>query len=76
MSSLQKFLSDFEHMLQYRRNDPSRRRKIKRDASSAPKKGVAGLRMEAGQEEDISTALDTLNINSDTVSDEHHQHQE
>ena len=70
------FLSDFEHMLQYRRNDPSRRRKIKRDASSAPKKGVAGLRMEAGQEEDISTALDTLNINSDTVSDEHHQHQE
>ena len=32
--------------------------------------------MEAGQEEDITTALDTLNINSDTVSDEHHQHQE
>ena len=26
--------------------------------------------------EDISTALDTLNINSDTVSDEHQQKQE
>ena len=37
---------DFEHMLQYRRNDPSRRRRIKRDLASAPKKGVAGLRME------------------------------
>ena len=33
-------------MLQYRRNDPSRRRRIKRDLASAPKKGVAGLRME------------------------------
>ena len=34
-------------MLQYRRNDPSRRRRIKRDLASAPKKGVAGLRMES-----------------------------
>ena len=33
-------------MLQYRRNDPSRRRRIKRDVASAPKKGVAGLRTE------------------------------
>ena len=59
--------SDFEHMLQYRRNDPSRRRKIKRDLASAPKKGVAGLRMEAGVEdtEVLTAALDTLNIDSD-----------
>ena len=59
--------SDFEHMLQYRRNDPSRRRKIKRDLASAPKKGVAGLRMDAASEEteDLSAALDTLNIGSD-----------
>ena len=34
-------------MLQYRRNDPSRRRRIKRDLASAPKKGVAGLRMDS-----------------------------
>ena len=64
-------------MLQYRRNDPSRRRRIKRDVSSAPKKGVAGLKMESESatpatpvdnnddrnEIDVAAALDTLNIN-------------
>ena len=54
-------------MLQYRRNDPSRRRKIKRDQASAPKKGVAGLRMEAGDLA-LSSALDSLDINSDPVN--------
>ena len=66
-------------MLQYRRNDPSRRRRIKRDVASAPKKGVAGLRMESesgtpaapvddredSNENDVASALDTLNINDD-----------
>nr|CAD7400735.1 unnamed protein product [Timema poppensis] len=33
-------------MLQLRRNDPSRRRRIKRDLSTIPKKGIAGLRLE------------------------------
>ena len=42
-------------MLQYRRNDPSRRRRIKRDVASAPKKGVAGLRMEAEPTSGVST---------------------
>ena len=49
-------------MLQYRRNDPSRRRRIKRDVASAPKKGVAGLRMEteptAGAATDGNDAVD------------------
>ncbi len=32
-------------MVQYRRNDPSRRRRIRRDlVSSVPRKGVAGIR--------------------------------
>ena len=31
-------------MVQQRRNDPSRRRRIKRDLSTIPKKGVAGLK--------------------------------
>ena len=62
-------------MLQYRRNDPSRRRKIKRDLASAPKKGVAGLRMEANVEdtEVLSAALDTLNIDSEQT--DNHQDQ-
>ena len=62
-------------MLQYRRNDPSRRRKIKRDLASAPKKGVAGLRMETGGEETeaLTAALDSLNIGSDQT--DNHQDQ-
>ena len=64
-------------MLQYRRNDPSRRRKIKRDLASAPKKGVAGLRMEAAVEdtEVLTAALDTLNIDSDHDQTNNHQDQ-
>ena len=63
--------------MQYRRNDPSRRRKIKRDLASAPKKGVAGLRMEAGGEEteDLSAALDTLNIGGESDQTESPQDQ-
>uniref|UniRef100_T1JPD1 E3 ubiquitin-protein ligase n=1 Tax=Strigamia maritima TaxID=126957 RepID=T1JPD1_STRMM len=38
---------DFESMVQYRRNEPSRRRRIKRDFASIPKKGVAGLRVQS-----------------------------
>lgn len=67
-------------MLQYRRNDPSRRRKIKRDRASAPKKGVAGLRMEAAQEEAgdlaLSSALDSLDINSDPVNQDQQEQTE
>ncbi|XP_030750414.1 E3 ubiquitin-protein ligase RNF146 isoform X2 [Sitophilus oryzae] len=40
------YVVDFENMLQLRRNDPSRRRLIKRDFSSIPKKGIAGIRTE------------------------------
>lgn len=33
------YVADLEAMLQMRRNDPSRRRRIKRDLASIPKKG-------------------------------------
>lgn len=36
---------NFEHMVQMRRCDPSRRRRIKRDLATIPKKGVAGIRL-------------------------------
>ncbi|XP_017490161.1 PREDICTED: E3 ubiquitin-protein ligase rnf146-like [Rhagoletis zephyria] len=35
---------DFRHMIQYRRDSPSRTRKIKRDQAEANTKGIAGLR--------------------------------
>lgn len=38
------YVVDIENMIQYRRNTPSRRRRIKRDLANIPdKKGVAGL---------------------------------
>lgn len=36
---------DFDHMLQQRQTDPSRKRQVKRDLATIPKKGVAGLRL-------------------------------
>lgn len=40
------YVADLETMVQYRRNEHGRRRKIKRDVLDIPKKGVAGLRLE------------------------------
>ncbi|XP_063235262.1 E3 ubiquitin-protein ligase rnf146-like isoform X2 [Bacillus rossius redtenbacheri] len=75
------YVADFDAMLQLRRNDPSRRRRIKRDLATIPKKGVAGLRLEgeAGPPKAVSTALDlaaqqlhslTLHDSSDDDEDE------
>ncbi|XP_068087582.1 E3 ubiquitin-protein ligase RNF146 [Hyperolius riggenbachi] len=40
------YVADFENMVQYRRNEHGRRRKMKRDIVDIPKKGVAGLRLD------------------------------
>lgn len=40
------YVADLENMVQYRRNEHTRRRRMKRDAVGVPKKGVAGLRLE------------------------------
>ncbi|EZA47492.1 hypothetical protein DMN91_005066 [Ooceraea biroi] len=45
------YIADFGSMLQLRRNDPSRRRRIKRDLHNVPRKGVAGLRLNVQDEE-------------------------
>ena len=39
------YVIDLDSMLQVRRNDPTRRRRIKRDRKDIPKKGVAGLKI-------------------------------
>lgn len=41
------YVADFENMVQYRRNEHGRRRRIKRDVVDIPKKGVAGLRLDS-----------------------------
>lgn len=48
------YVVDFESMSQQRQNDPSRKRQVKRDLSSTPRKGVAGLRIDGSTE---STSL-------------------
>ncbi|XP_072297079.1 E3 ubiquitin-protein ligase rnf146-like [Eucyclogobius newberryi] len=40
------YVADLENMVQYRRNEHGRQRKIKRDVVDIPKKGVAGLRLD------------------------------
>nr|XP_023662813.1 E3 ubiquitin-protein ligase RNF146-B-like isoform X1 [Paramormyrops kingsleyae] len=40
------YVADLENMVQYRRNEHSRRRRMKRDIVDIPKKGVAGLRLD------------------------------
>merc|ERR1719481_1190073 len=62
------YIIDFEHMLQYRRSDPSRRRRIKRDVATAPKKGVAGLRMEAESGTSTAQVNDSDNSNDNDVA--------
>jgi len=58
------YIIDFEHMFQYRRNDPSRRRKVKRDIATGPKKGVAGLRIGVEAEVD-SDNVDQIDFPGD-----------
>lgn len=61
-------------MHQLRRNDPSRRRRIKRDLYNVPKKGVAGLRLNAQEEEmirEIRGAERPASPESDTISTYH-----
>lgn len=41
------YMVDFEAMTQLRQDDHSRRRRVKRDLGSIPKKGVAGLRIDS-----------------------------
>eukprot|EP00094_Tigriopus_californicus_P011230 TCALIF_10837-PA protein Name:"Similar to rnf146 E3 ubiquitin-protein ligase rnf146 (Salmo salar)" AED:0.12 eAED:0.27 QI:0/0/0/1/1/1/2/0/358 len=47
---------DFRSMVQFRRNEPNRRRQIKRDLATISKKGIAGLRLHNnGQHSTLST---------------------
>merc|ERR1712071_80275 len=63
------YIIDFDQMLQYRKTDLVRRRRIKRDLATIPKKGVAGLRTEQSEESSGQTengTSDLLNCLSST----------
>jgi len=62
------YIIDFEHMLQYRRNDPSRRRRVKRDVATVSKKGVAGLRIEQ-EVLQLEVSNPVVDGDTDTVGD-------
>lgn len=54
------YVVDFDQMLQQRQSDPSRKRQVKRDLASIPKKGVAGLRLQNGG---LSSLGDDIDMN-------------
>lgn len=63
------YIIDFERTQQIRRNDPSRRRRIKRDLVSIPKKGVAGLVNEVLLSSDNAVATSDKNETVRSSSD-------
>lgn len=51
------YVVHFDNMVQMRRNDPYRRRRIKRDSALIPKKGVAGLRVASTESSIVAREL-------------------
>ena len=62
------YIVDFDQMLQYRKTEPSRRRRIKRDLASIAKKGVAGLRLEQGADNEPVESSGTAAASQDLLS--------
>ncbi|XP_053693103.1 E3 ubiquitin-protein ligase rnf146-like [Sabethes cyaneus] len=67
------YIVDFEHKCQIRQNDPSRIRRVKRDLTTIPKKGVAGLRLEtndltsgAAPSSNLDGALSSADLQAET----------
>ncbi|XP_029450390.1 E3 ubiquitin-protein ligase RNF146 isoform X2 [Rhinatrema bivittatum] len=60
------YVADLENMVQYRRNEHGRRRKIKRDIIDIPKKGVAGLRLD--WEASVSSARENSADGADNMT--------
>ena len=60
------YVIDFENMIQYRRNEPQRRRRVKRDARDqiANMKGIAGLRLNSPPTSQNTTIQGDHNTNS------------
>ncbi|XP_054286397.1 E3 ubiquitin-protein ligase RNF146-A-like isoform X1 [Macrosteles quadrilineatus] len=64
------YTADFDAMVQIRRNEPHRRRRIKRDLNTIPSKGIAGIRSVVNVDT-VSEQLSSLTLSdSPTEQDE------
>mgnify|MGYP000014161810 CR=1 FL=1 len=65
------YVIDFEEMFQNRKNEPGRRRRIKRDKRDVESKGVAGIRVALSSQAAVSNATADSSIDkSDNVQDQ------
>lgn len=63
------YVADLENMVQYRRNEHGRRRRMKRDVVDIPKKGVAGLRLDPDPNPTVGSGTGTVPIATPAVAD-------
>ncbi|XP_016402492.1 E3 ubiquitin-protein ligase rnf146-like, partial [Sinocyclocheilus rhinocerous] len=63
------YVADLENMVQYRRNEHGRRRRMKRDVVDIPKKGVAGLRLDPDPNPSPASGLGTVPAAAPAVAD-------
>lgn len=65
------YVIDFEEMFQNRKNEPGRRRRIKRDKTDVESKGVAGIRVALSSQAAVPNATADSSIDkSDNVQDQ------
>lgn len=65
------YVIDFENMFQTRKNEPGRRRRIKRDKRDVESKGVAGIRIPASSRSTAPTQTSTGTDKGDESQAEH-----
>ena len=63
------YIVDIENMVQYRKNYPTRRRRIKRDKAQADKKGIAGLKYGNENQNCIQESQGTLDQKEQASND-------
>ncbi|XP_051947405.1 E3 ubiquitin-protein ligase rnf146-like [Xyrauchen texanus] len=63
------YVADLENMVQYRRNEHGRRRRMKRDVVDIPKKGVAGLRLDPDPSPVVGSGSVTVTVGDAAVAD-------
>lgn len=63
------YVVDFENMFQTRKNEPGRRRRIKRDKKDVESKGVAGIRIPASSRSNSTSTTQTVDSTASDKKD-------